>query len=78
LLGSNQAQVGFVNKSRRLQGVAGGLVGHLGCGQTAKLFVHQGKQSVRRAGVPLLGAFEHAGDLIHSATDTTNHRAQEG
>jgi hypothetical protein len=60
-----------------LQGVAGGLVGHLCRSETAKLFVHQWKQIVRRAGVPLLGAFEHVRDLVHSASHITNHYAEE-
>jgi hypothetical protein len=55
---ANQAQPGFVNQCRGLEGLAGGLLGQFSRCQLPKFFVNQREQFLGGLGVALLCGFD--------------------
>ena len=63
--GSDEPQIRFVHEGRRVQGVAGCLLGHPGGRQFPQLIVHQRQQLPGGMGVALCKVRQDAGDVIH-------------
>ena len=58
-----------MDQGRRVQGVAGRLVGHPGGRQFPQLVVHQRQQLRRRPRIALLDRVEDRCDILHDAYD---------
>jgi hypothetical protein len=61
----DQPQPGFMNEGRRLQGVAGGFVGHPVGRQLTQFLIHQRQQLIRGLFVALLHTIEDVRDVVH-------------
>jgi hypothetical protein len=62
---STQPQPGFMNQRRGLEGLARGLLGHPGRGQTAQLLVNQRQEFFSGLGVALLGRVKNEREVTH-------------
>ena len=65
LLGSSQAQPGFVNEGGGLEGVSSRLVPHFQGRKAAQLFVNQGQKLLGGLGFALPHAIENARNVVH-------------
>src|SRR5262249_945711 len=63
--GADEPEVGFVNESGRLQGVAGRLVGQAGRGKAAELVLAPRQQLRGSVGIALFNGGQDEGDLAH-------------
>lgn len=65
-----QSEPGFVHKSRGLERVTGGLIGHPRGGEFAEFLVDQRQQFLRGLGVATLSSIQDLGDLAQALVDS--------
>jgi hypothetical protein len=63
--GAHQPDIGFMDKSRCLERLAGRLSGNLLGGQMTQLLVDQRKKLVHRTSIALLDGYQNAGYIAH-------------
>lgn len=70
LVGTHQAEPGFMDQGGRLKGVSRGFVGHFVGGQPAQFSIHNRQQFLGALGIALLDRLENPRDIMHRPDPT--------